>query len=68
MSEETDDRERIITMEVEMRHLTVKVNTMSRQVTEMHDLMMKMRGAQWVALGLMGLVGFLSAKATWWFK
>lgn len=64
MGDDADDRERLITMEVEVRHLTAKVDAMARQVQEMHDLLLRLRGAQWLALGLMAAIGFLGAKAS----
>lgn len=58
-----DTRDRLIAVEVELKHLTETLAKMSAQVETLHDLMHAAKGARWAILGVSGLAGFLSGKA-----
>lgn len=53
---------RVAVLETELRHITEKVDAMSTQMKEVHDLLMQARGARWAILGLATVGGFVSAK------
>jgi hypothetical protein len=57
-----DTRDKLIRLETEVDHLTVKVDEMSRKVGDMHDLLMQARGARWAIIGLATTGGFVAAK------
>jgi len=58
----TSDGERIAILETNYRHLESKIDGMSEQISEMHDLLLKAKGAKWAIIGLATLGGFISAK------
>lgn len=65
-----DTRERMIALEVEVRHLREAINELRIEgsatrvaVSEMRDLLTQARGARWALVTLVGLAGFLSAWA-----
>lgn len=59
----TDDtRDRLIQLEVEVKYLTEKLDIMSDKVSEMHDVLLKARGFQWLMIGLIAAVGFVAGK------
>lgn len=60
MSDETERR--LATLESDYRHMSRKVDDMSEKIDEMHELLLKARGAKWVIVGLATLGGFVSAK------
>lgn len=57
-----DQRERLTKLETNYEHLTKKVDLMAVQVNDVHELMLKAKGAKWAIIGLATLGGFLSAK------
>ena len=57
-----DTRDRVIALERDMQHMSLKVDEMSGQVKEMHQLLMQARGAKWAVVGLATVGGFISAK------
>lgn len=56
------DGERITALEVTIEHMAKKQDTMAEQLTEVHDLLLKAKGAKWAIIGLATLGGFVSAK------
>ncbi len=56
------DGERIAVLEANQKHMEQKIDAMAKQVAEMHELMLKAKGAKWALLGMASLAGFLSAK------
>ena len=60
MSDETERR--LATLEADYRHMSVKMDGMSDKIDEMHELLLKAKGAKWAIIGLATLGGFLSAK------
>ena len=58
----SEERERIAVLEANYRHLSGKIDKMALQLDEMHELMLKARGAKWAIIGMAALGGFLSAK------
>lgn len=59
-----DTRDRLVALEVVVRQQGDTLDAMNDKVSEMHDLLMRARGAEWLALGMMALVGFVAAKFT----
>ena len=57
-----DQRERLAILENNYEHLVAKVNHMAVQVNDVHELLLKAKGAKWAIIGLATLGGFLSAK------
>lgn len=60
-----DQRERIVALEVEMRHLRSDFADTKQKVTEMHGLLMQARGARYVIVAAAAVGGFVSAKLAW---
>lgn len=56
------DIERIAILETNQSHLTDKIDAMATQLQEVHDLLLKAKGAKWAIIGMATLGGFLSAK------
>lgn len=56
------DGERITALEVTIEHMAKKQDAMAEQLTEVHDLLLKAKGAKWAVIGLATLGGFVSAK------
>ncbi|MEY3773867.1 MAG: hypothetical protein RLZZ129_647 [Verrucomicrobiota bacterium] len=45
---ESDTRDRVIALEIEVTHLQKTVDDMSAKVTAMHDMLQQARGAKWL--------------------
>jgi predicted esterase YcpF (UPF0227 family) len=58
----TSDGERIAVLEANQRHMGDKIDAMAGQLQEVHDLLLKAKGAKWAIIGLATLGGFVSAK------
>ena len=52
-------RERLARLESDMAHLTEDLRSAVLKVTEMHELMLRSRGAWWVIVAAGGVGGFL---------
>jgi hypothetical protein len=61
MTHEEILRERVAKLEVQIGHLTVKLDDTHRKVEEMHAILLQAKGARWVIIGLAGLAGLASA-------
>jgi uncharacterized protein YgiM (DUF1202 family) len=62
-------RERVAKLEVQIEHLTTKLDDMHGKVEEMHAILLQAKGARWVLVGLAGVAGLVSgmiAKAMPW--
>jgi hypothetical protein len=59
----TSDGERIAVLEANQRHMGEKIDVMADQIQEVHDLLLKARGAKWAIIGFATLGGFIFAKA-----
>ena len=57
-----DHERRLTTLEIEHKHMVEAVDKMSTKVDEMHTLLTKARGAQWLFLALFAFGGFLAGK------
>lgn len=62
-----DTRDRLIALERDVKHLTKNIDEMSDKVDELHNLLMKARGARWFILAAAALGGFVSAKLAMFF-
>jgi predicted esterase YcpF (UPF0227 family) len=56
------EMERIAVLEANQKHMLDKIDSMSEQLCEVHDLLLKAKGAKWAIIGLATLGGFISAK------
>lgn len=70
MTIETDTRDRTIRLEAQVEHLSSKLDAVSRQVAEMHELLTQAKGAKWALITLVtfgnafvGVAGFIAAKS-----
>jgi hypothetical protein len=71
MAAEPDTRDRLIRLEVEVTHLTNKLEDVSDKVSEMHDVLMKATGAKWLLFAIIAGLGFVAGKIgalTAWFR
>lgn len=57
-----DTRDKVVALEVELRHLSAQVNEMSDKVAEMHDVLMQARGVRWIIVLMAGVGGFVASK------
>lgn len=62
MASDDDTRDRLIRLEVEVTHLTAKLEDMADKVSEMHDVLMKATGAKWLLFAIIAGLGFLAGK------
>jgi hypothetical protein len=62
MTPEQDTRDRVIRLEAELDALTKSVEQMANKVTEMHELLLRAKGAKYIIVGSAAIGGFLSAK------
>jgi hypothetical protein len=56
-----DTRDRLIALEVQVRHLADDHKDTHKKVTDLHDLMMQARGARWVLLLVAAGAGFAAS-------
>lgn len=66
-----DTRDRVVALEVKVEHLSQTVKSMDKNVTEMHELLLKAKGARYVLVLSAAVGGFISAKLAPfvpWFK
>lgn len=54
--------ERIAVLEANHRHAELKLDSMSKKVDEMHEVLLQAKGARWAILGIAGMAGFLAGK------
>jgi len=57
-------RERVAKLEVQMAHLSEKLDDTYKKVEEMHEILLQAKGARWVIVGLAGVAGLASGLAT----
>lgn len=57
-----DTRDKVISLEVKVEHLSKVIEDMDEKITELHEIMIAARGAKWAILGVAGMAGFLAAK------
>ncbi len=62
---ESDVLQRMTVVETEQKTLKVTAERTSRQVGEMHDLLMKARGARWAILTLIAVTSMLAGLLGW---
>jgi hypothetical protein len=53
-------RERVAKLEVQMTHLSGKLDDTHQKVEEMHAILLQAKGARWVIVGLAGVAGLAS--------
>ena len=59
---EDDTRERLIKLESEFGHMEKKLDQVSKQVTEMHEILIGARGAKWAIMLIVAIAGFFAGK------
>ena len=57
-----DNRERIVALEIEMKHLRADFKDTKDKVTEMHSLLLQAKGAKYIIVASAAIGGFVSAK------
>lgn len=60
MTMQEDTRDRVITVESDLRHLTKTVDVMDEKLTEIHELVMQGRGIRWFLVAAAGVGGFIA--------
>ena len=60
MTHEEILRERVAKLEVQMAHLSEKLDDTHKKVEEMHAILLQAKGARWVIVGLAGVAGLAS--------
>jgi hypothetical protein len=58
-----DTRERLVALEVEVKHLSEQLVATTAVVTELRDLLLQAKGARWMIGILIALSGFLAGMA-----
>ena len=53
-------RERVAKLEVQMSHLSEKLDDTHQKVEEMHAVLLQAKGARWVIVGMAGVAGLVS--------
>jgi hypothetical protein len=53
-------RERVAKLEVQMTHLSERLDDTHKKVEEMHAILLQAKGARWVIVGLAGVAGLAS--------
>jgi hypothetical protein len=53
-------RERVAKLEVQMTHLSEKLDDTHQKVEEMHAILLQAKGARWVIVGMAGVAGLAS--------
>lgn len=56
--------ERIARLEVQLEHAMATLDAMAHKVDDLHELLLQAKGARWAIVGVAGLAGFLSGKAS----
>lgn len=64
MTHEEILRERVAKLEVQMAHLTTKLDDTHQKVEEMHAILLQAKGARWVILALAGIAGLAAGTLT----
>jgi len=59
-------RDIAIQTKAELNAVRDEVKAMSVKLDEVHDFLMRARGAQWAVYGIAGAVGFIAAKGGVW--
>lgn len=67
MSMESDTRDRVIRLEAKVEEMSRRQAETSTKVTEMHELLLKARGAKYVIVGSAAIGGFISGKLAYLF-
>lgn len=63
-SDENNTRDRLIALEVEVRHLSESLSSYGEKVNDMHNLLMQARGMKWLIIAMAAIAGFVSATLT----
>lgn len=50
MSMESDTRDRVIALEVQVKHMAETMDKMSTQVADLHAMLQQARGAKWIMI------------------
>jgi hypothetical protein len=57
-----DTRDRLIRLEAEFEHMEKKLDQVSKQVEEMHQILIGARGAKWAIMLIVAIAGFFAGK------
>ena len=64
---EQDTRDRVIRLESKVESLERTIDGMAGHVKEMHELLLRAKGARYIIVAAAGIGGFISAKLAWLF-
>ncbi len=56
--------ERLVALEVEVKHLIESQEKMASKVDQMHTLLVQAKGVRWVIIGGAAVAGFIASFAT----
>jgi hypothetical protein len=59
MSEASDTRDRVIRLEGDLKHLTIKVDETHEKVVELHSLLLQAKGVRWVVSIILAIGAFI---------
>jgi hypothetical protein len=57
-----DTRDRVMRLESELLHMEKKLDQVSTQVKEMHEILIGARGAKWAIMLIVAIAGFFAGK------
>lgn len=60
MTTQEDTRDRVITVEADLRHLQKTVEDMDEKLTEIHTLVIQGKGIRWFLVAAAGVGGFIA--------
>jgi predicted exporter len=61
---ESDTRDRLIALEVEVRHLAETLSEYGEKVKVMHDILVAAKGMRWLIVAMAATSGFMASFAT----
>lgn len=62
MTEREDLRERVAVLESQGKHMSMKIDSMEKKLSDVHEILVAARGARWFLFAAIGAGGFLAGK------
>lgn len=62
MTEREDLRERVARLEIQMQHVSQKVDAIQPKMDVVHDILTQARGVRWFVITLVGVAAFFAGK------
>ena len=63
-----DTRDRMIALEVEVRHLSSQLDAMGVKLDQVHEAFTQAKGAKWVLASVAGVAGLIAGFLAAWAK